>query len=197
MASIKQDMEGGFNAFIKEQKALPGTCNVTLVQFDTHGNDAVIDTVYASKPIADVPDLAFYPRGLTPLLDAMGKTLADTQTRIVNADTKVVFMVITDGDENASREWTRDKIKTTVEACTKNGWLFQFLGANIDSFGEAGSIGIKSLSTLDYSANAAGVKGMYSATSASTGRYRGSDLVGEASLADAAFTEEERKSAKQ
>lgn len=193
MSSIQRDMQGGFNTFVKEQQALEGTCNLTLVQFDTGG----VETVYEGMPIASVPALTFIPRGGTPLYDAIGKTLAGTQARITDKNTKVVFVIITDGQENSSIEWTSEKIKVEVEARTKDGWLFQFLGANIDSFSEGSTLGFSALSTMDYGANAKGVNAMYAASSGSVMRFRSSTATGQELLRESAFTEEEIKKAKE
>src|SRR5580765_28629 len=112
MSSIKKEMEGGFDQFVKEQRAVPGICVLTLVQFDSQG----IDTVHEAKPIADVPALDLAPRGLTPLLDAVGQTITKTKARWdAKKFSKLLFLVITDGQENASREFKKDQIKKLVE----------------------------------------------------------------------------------
>lgn len=79
MQSIKTDTEGGFAAFVEEQKRTDGECRVTLAQFDNH-----YDVVYADRPIADVPPLELQPRGSTALLDAMGKLITDAGARLAD-----------------------------------------------------------------------------------------------------------------
>lgn len=172
MASIRKDMEGGFNNLIAEQRQVPGECVVTLVQFDTDG----IDTVYEARPIAEVPPLQLQPRGGTPLLDAMGRTLTRTKERFAKAAKKpdqVIFLVITDGEENSSREFKKDQIKALVlQGTNDDKWTFSFLGANVDAFAEAGSLGIPMAGVAGYSANAKGVGAAFAAVSRSLGSSR-------------------------
>jgi len=191
MSTIANEMKGGFDAMVNEQRNGVGTCNLTLVQFDSEE----IETVYTAKPIAEVPPLQFIPRGLTPLLDAFGKALADTQARVTDKNTRVFFMVITDGQENVSSEWTREKIKALVEERTKDGWVFQFLGANIDSFAEAGGLGIAANTTMNYGTTSKGVSAVYGITSNKLANFRSARTLGEA-VGSMSFTTEEREAAK-
>lgn len=191
MASIASDMKGGFDSMVEEQRKGVGSCNLTLIQFDSEA----IETVYTSKPIAEVPPLQFIPRSSTPLLDAFGKALADTQARVTDKNTKVIMVVITDGHENSSTEWTRDRIKTIVEERTKDGWLFQFLGANIDSFKEGMSLGIARGQTLDYGATTKGVRAMYGVSSNKMSSFRSAKSLEEA-FESATFTSDDREIAK-
>lgn len=191
MTTIRADMEGGFNTFIKEQAKVKGKCNVTLVQFSNGPHEVT----YTAKPIAEVEELHFIPSGGTALFDALGNTLAETQKRVTKKGTKVIVLVITDGEENSSREWSSEKIKAIVEERTKAGWLFQFLGANIDAFAAGFSIGIRRNSTLYYDANPHSVRAAYSATSSSAERFRTTKGTQE-SLAAATFTPEEIASTK-
>lgn len=113
MACIANDTTGGFNAFVKEQREAPGEAFLTLAQFDNQ-----YDIVHKQVPIEEVPDLSFHPRGGTALLDAIGRTINETKTRLASqrpgADA-VVFVVITDGEENSSREFKKDQIKSMIE----------------------------------------------------------------------------------
>ena len=114
MQSIKTDTEGGFAAFIEEQRRAPGECRVTLAQFD---ND--YEVVYADRPLADVPPLDLQPRGSTALLDAMGRTISDAGTALAalresERPGTVIVAIMTDGMENASHEWTHPAIKALV-----------------------------------------------------------------------------------
>src|SRR3990167_7460886 len=114
MIPIKQDVIGGFNSFITEQKALPGKLKVTLVQFDN-----VYEAVFVAKSVDQVPVLdsnSYQPRGSTALLDAIGRTINDTGARLrrmseKDRPAKVLVIIYTDGQENASNEFTKDKIK--------------------------------------------------------------------------------------
>lgn len=173
MASVKKDMERGFDHFIEEQRKLPGSCAVTLIQFDTNGTDIV----YEEKPLADVPGLVLEPRGWTPLLDAVGRAITRTIERldkIVESlrPSKLLFMVITDGEENSSTEFKREQVKQLVDDQTKAGWAFSFLGANLDAFAEAGKLGIAMAASANYVPDAAGVQHAFIAMSASAATYR-------------------------
>lgn len=104
MAGIKFDMEGGFNTFIAKQREIAGVCRVSLYQFDT-----VYEPVYQGIQVQEVPLLELVPRGGTALYDALAKTIVTTGERLAkmaepDRPGKVVFIVITDGAENASEE---------------------------------------------------------------------------------------------
>ena len=143
MISCKTDAEGGVNAFIQEQKKLPGECVFSLVEFDTEYN-----FVHKARPIADVTPYTLIPRGSTALLDAVGRAVNETGERLAamkeeDRPSLVVFVIVTDGYENASVEFTRAQIREMIERQQKEySWQFTFLGANQDAFAEAGSLGI-------------------------------------------------------
>lgn len=169
MQTIQKDMVGGFARFVEEQRAQPGQCEMSLYQFD----DAY-DVVYERKPIADVPPLALVPRGSTALLDAVGKTIAAVGEQLAAAPEAqrpgaVVVLVITDGHENASKEWTRAKVAALVREQEKSyNWRFVYLGADAAAFAEAASMGIAQASS--YSTQNVG--GAYGATSRGIGSFR-------------------------
>ncbi len=173
METIKGDMEGGFNGFIADQQKHPSACRVTLAQFDTHSTDIV----YEAKPLADVPALKLEPRGGTPLLDAMGKIIGQVTDRLALTKgparpDRVLFLVITDGEENASHQFTKEQIRTLVKERTDDGWAFSFLGANVDAFAEAGSLGVAAAATANYVPDAAGVKHAYAAVAMAASGFR-------------------------
>ena len=151
MDMCKDDATGGINNFIKEQAALPGQCFVTLVQFD----DAY-DFVHRGVPAKYVPKFTLVPRGMTALLDAVGKAINETGERLAKMDEAdrpaiVAFVIVTDGHENASCEFTRSQIKEMIERQQRDyNWHFTFLGANQDAFREAGKLGICKDATADY-----------------------------------------------
>ncbi len=141
MDDCRDDTIGGFNAFIESQKPFGGT--MTLVLFDHE-----YDVVYKDKPIAEVEKMTratFVPRGNTALLDAMGKTIKSVEDLIART-----VIILTDGQENSSHEYTKSHIKDLVEAKTKEGWTFVYLGANQDAFTEAGALGISQNCTMNY-----------------------------------------------
>jgi uncharacterized protein YegL len=174
MASVAKDVEGGFDKFIATQRATPnGECRVSLTQFDSLG----VETLYSGTPLAEVPALVLEPRGNTPLLDAVGKTVTVLKGRIDReaapaAGRRVLVLIITDGQENASREYTKAQIKTLVEGQRAIGWDFLYLGANVDAFAEAGGLGIPSASASPYTPTPAGVAASFTSVSSRVASYR-------------------------
>jgi uncharacterized protein YegL len=174
MTSIKTDMEGSFDQFIKEQKSQPGECTVTLVQFNT-GYEAV----YESKPLADVPALDLQPQGGTALLDALGKTILSAGERFKKMPddkrpARVLFVIITDGEENSSKRFGHAQIKEMIEHQTnKYSWQFIYLGANQDAFTVAGAIGIIRANALNFVADSNGTSDLMKGVSAGVSNYRG------------------------
>lgn len=135
------DTIGGFNAFVRDQVASGGT--LSLVLFDHE-----YTPVYIRRSIGDVEPLTrdtYKPRGSTALLDAIGKTIKENQ----NLNTPTI-VILTDGHENSSREYTKAHIKDLIEERQRAGWTFVYLGANQDAFAEAGSIGITPATTMNY-----------------------------------------------
>ena len=173
MSTTAQDVIGGYNTFIREQREVHGQARVTFAQFDH-----AYEVVYAGKPLAEVPTLdakTFVPRGSTALLDAIGRTLNEQGQRIASeswADL-VIVCILTDGGENASREYDIATIRTMTAQAEKNGWKFVYLGANQDSFAVAQGLGLKGAIVSNYSADAAGTQQAYGATSASVRDLRG------------------------
>lgn len=152
MESCRGDAEGGLNALVRKQCEQPGTCLFTLVQFDT-----IYEFVHTAVPIQDVPKCTLEPRGSTALLDAVGRAIVETGERLKKMDEAerpglVVFVIITDGQENSSVEFSKAKVKEMIERQQNvYKWQFTFLGANQDAFAEAGGIGILSVGTANYS----------------------------------------------
>lgn len=179
MENIKNDMMGGFDRFIQEQRKNPGECRVTLTQFDDHH-----DVVYTAMPIASVPKLSLVPRGMTALYDAIGKTIVSTGERLramreSDRPDKVLFVIITDGGENQSREYVgavgAAKIATmTQHQRDKYQWEFIYLGANQDSFAVAQTIGIFQ-NVATYQPHVAGLDALFTCASAGISSYRSSE----------------------
>ena len=144
MESCWDDTIGGFNSFLSDQKATGGT--LTLIQFD-HEYRVTCELV----KIDDVKPLTretYKPRGSTALMDAIGRLIKDWK----GTSTPSV-VILTDGLENSSHKFTKAHIKDLIEAKTKEGWTFAYLGANQDAFAEAGSIGIAPGCTMNYEGN--------------------------------------------
>ncbi len=176
MASIKDDAIGGFNTFLEDQKKLPGNATLTYAQFDTE-----YEIVYENKPLQEVPlldDKTFVPRGATALLDAVGRTINSVGQRLdkMNKDSKpskIVVAILTDGEENSSREFKKDQIKQLVEQQrSKYSWEFIFLAANQDAFAEGISLGMKGADTISFAATGNGIKKAYKGMTQTVASYR-------------------------
>ena len=178
MRGIKDDTEGGFNAFIEEQAKQPGQVDVTLAQFDDR-----FDYVYRNVPISDAPMLKLEPRGMTALLDAIGKLVTEVGAELRARPEhlrpgQVIVVITTDGHENASRKWTVQQVRELItQQQDQWGWTFIFLGANIDAIGTARDFGIPATASMDYGANAAGTQAVYAAASANVSMVRGGQSV--------------------
>jgi hypothetical protein len=174
MQSIKSDVEGGFAAFIDEQRHAPGDCAATLAQFDTE-----YEVVYHQVPVGEVPALNLQPRGSTALLDAMGKLITDTATQLDAAPEAerpgtVIVAIMTDGYENSSREWTHSAIKSLVEQQTKHGWEFLYMGADQDAIEVGARLGVQPDKSVTYGRGKA--RDVMAATSANISRHRAAKL---------------------
>ena len=170
MQSIKNETISGFNSFVSEQKKLDYRSSLTLVQFDDRYQ---ID--YESVDINKVPELntdTFVPRGLTALLDAIGKTIKTTRDRyskLVKNDLpgKTIFVIITDGQENNSTKYNRKRIFKKIRKMEKeHNWEFVFLGANQDAISEANNYGINAKRAMTYAADKVGTTDMFFSLSA-------------------------------
>lgn len=186
MESVKSDTIGGYNQFLKAQKKVEGEAVITLVQFDAQDSFEVIYRAAPVKTAAPLNDKTFVPRAGTPLLDAIGRAIGDTAARIVS-DWKVIFVVITDGLENSSREFTRRKVFDLITEKRSKGWEFVFLGANQDAIREAANLGMAADSALSYASTAAGVRSAYASASEHTAALRSGRASG------ITFTEADRK----
>jgi uncharacterized protein YegL len=174
MEGTRSDALGGINSFIEEQKLVPGDANFTLTLFDTQ-----VISKYNGTPIQNVSTLApadYVPGGMTALLDAIGNTIAEVETRInstpdVDKPEKVIVAILTDGAENSSKEYNREQIfeKINTQKTTYN-WEFLFLGANQDAISTGNSIGIDHNS--NYVADSMGTSSAYINLSASIRSYR-------------------------
>ena len=157
MQSIREDAEGGVNSFIKEQAKQPGDALLTLVQFDTE-----YEFVYKAVPVKQVTDYVLTPRGSTALLDAVGKAINETGERFAKMPEEdrpglVIIVILTDGQENSSKEFAKAQIKEMIERQQSQfNWHFTFLGANQDAFAEAGGIGINATSSANYAPDKVG-----------------------------------------
>lgn len=161
MGGLESDTIGGFNGMLKKQREQEGEVTVTTVFFDDRYE--IIHDRIPIEHILPITNKEYHVRGCTALLDAVGKTIH----KIVNVQKilpeeqraeKVIFVIITDGLENASREYSYKLIKSMIEhEKEKYGWEFMFLGANIDAVAEADKMGIGEERAVTYSNDSAGV----------------------------------------
>ncbi len=162
MSGLESDTIGGFNSMLQKQQAVEGDCLITTVLFD---NDYELlhdrTDIRAIKPITEKE---YFIGGSTALLDAMGKTInkiakAQRHTAEDYRPGKVLFVIITDGEENSSREYTAKNVKALVEQKkTEDSWEFIFMGANIDAVETAQSFGIAKDRAVDYLADSDGTE---------------------------------------
>ena len=162
MSGLESDTIGGFNSMIERQKKIDGTCYVTTVLFDTR-----IDRIHDRADLKDIRSMTehdYQPGGCTALLDAMGSTIdhiinIHKYARPEDVPEYTTFVIMTDGLENASRQYSSDEVKRKVEhEKEKYGWEFLFLAANIDAVETAGRIGIQADRAVDYMADREGTK---------------------------------------
>ncbi len=164
MAGLESDTIGGFNAFIEKQSQMDGETIVTAVLFDNK-YEILWNGIDAKK--VKLTDKEYYVRGCTALLDATGKTILDVGYRISKTEeskrpNKVIFVITTDGYENASKEFTYEKVKQLIKHQQEvHGWEFIFLGANIDAGKEAENMGICKENAYSFEASKAGIDRMY------------------------------------
>ena len=136
MCSIEKDTVVGLNKFIQEQKKEPGKASLRIVTFDSH-DGLCLEVLRNEKDIRDTKKIRqeeFEPRGMTPLLDAMAKTMKEARAAQKKNDRKVIFVVVTDGKENASRKTTYAK---RIQKRKKDDWEFLFLSSDLEAVQQA------------------------------------------------------------
>ena len=154
MAGLEGDTIGGFNAMIEKQKNEPGEAYVSTVLFDNESS-VIHDRVDIQK-VAPMTRADYYVRGCTALLDAVGKAIqhignVHKYAREEDRPEKTLFVITTDGMENASRRYSYEKVKEMItRQKEKYGWEFLFLGANIDAAREAARFGIHADRAVNY-----------------------------------------------
>lgn len=154
MSGLEADTIGGFNAMIEKQKKEDGACVVSTLLFDDR-TEVIHDRVALDK-VPKLTDEEYYVRGCTALLDAVGGAIRHIgnihkYARREDVPEKTLFVITTDGMENASREYSYERVKKMIEhQQSKYGWEFLFLGANIDAAAEAGRFGIDAGHAVDY-----------------------------------------------
>ncbi len=184
MSGLEKDTIGGYNSFLEKQKHETGEAVVTTVLFDDK-YDIIHDRVDIKK-IKPLTSKEYYARGMTALLDAIGKTINHIGGRHKNAldsevPEKTIVVITTDGLENASCEFSLKKVKTMIERQKKKyGWEFIFLGANIDAIDVAKGVGIDEDRAATYYADDVGTEINFRAIGNVVSHIRGKRLFPDA-----------------
>ena len=169
MAGLEGDTIGGFNAMLQKQRGEPGEALISTVLFDNK-TEVIHDRVPLDR-VSALTEKEYFVRGCTALLDAVGGAIhhignVHKYAREEDRPEKTLFVITTDGMENASRRYTYDKVRAMIERQReKYGWEFLFLGANIDAAREAARFGIRSDCAADYHADSVGTEVIYEAVS--------------------------------
>ncbi len=178
MQSIKDDIIGGFNTFLDEQRNQPGTATLSLVQFDSQDP---YEVCCRFQPIHDVPELnaaGYIPRASTPLLDCLGRGMTDLESSISSLKedqkpAKVIFAVVTDGQENSSQEFTKEHIVRMINDRTKmDDWQFVFLSADLAAISDAVSYGVQADTALLFNKTGKGTRDAWASFSRESADYR-------------------------
>lgn len=181
MSGLESDTIGGFNSMIKKQKEEEGEAFISTVLFDD-----VCEVLYDRVPVSKVEpmnDKQYFVRGCTALLDAIGGAIRHFENvhkyaREEDRPEKTLFVITTDGMENASRQYSYSKVKEMIEyEKEKNNWEFIFLGANIDAVEVAGRFGINENRAINYHSDHEGTKLNYEVLTKTVSAFRASTCV--------------------
>lgn len=198
MQSIASDVIGGFNQFLAAQQSDGSDARVTLVQFDSQDPQEV---VVAGAPISEVVPLSeatFVPRAGTPLLDATGRLISRisaNEAGRVSAGLPaedILFVSITDGEENESNEFSLEQVRELIAAKSKAGWNFVFLSAALDAYADARAMGVHAGATQAFAADRDGVDHAFKSLSEKTANWRAAKRQGR-NLRDAEFFGDDKR----
>ncbi len=180
MDKIKTDAIGGFNTFLKSQKELKESASLTLALFSNRYN-LELDNVSLDE-VPELTEKTFSPSGTTALYDSIGRTMNMVGKRLANTDeserpNKILFIILTDGDENASRTFSKEKISEMISHQRDvYNWEFVFLAANQDAMKTASTISISGGNAMNFGYSSEGVSAAYKNLSSMTGRLRKSKV---------------------
>jgi uncharacterized protein YegL len=155
MAAIKADTIGGFNTYLQTLKQDAEDIFFTFLTFDSQS----VDKIHVNMPVADAQELSdanFQPRGSTPLIDAAYKTIKAVEKSLNGSPAKVVICIQTDGEENASTEYTMAELNALIKEKHDLGWQFNFMGASVDAYAQAQQMGIPQMRAMSYMSMDAG-----------------------------------------
>ncbi len=186
MGGLESDTIGGFNSLIGKQKREEGEALISTVLFDDR-SEVIYDRVPIDK-VEPMTDKQYYVRGCTALLDAVGGAIHHISNvhkyiREEDRPEKTMFIITTDGMENASRQYDHKTVKRMVEEKKEKGWEFLFLGANIDAVEVAGSFGIGADRAINYECDGVGTATIYSALGKTVSGIRRAKNKAEADVA--------------
>lgn len=171
MATMINDAIGGINSFVNEQKKVPGQATFSLVLFDSMVDMAIPETDIQMVP--KITNEMWYPRGSTSLLDAVGMTINRLKATHQD-DVKTILTVMTDGEENTSREYSYSQVSSLIkEVEEKLGWDVLFMGANIDVAKMATQMNLSAGKFASFEATGKGMQDQFTAMAAATTAYRG------------------------
>ncbi len=168
MGGLEEDTIGGFNSMIEKQRKQEGECLVSTVLFDHE-----VSILHDRVPLADIRPMTqedYYVRGCTALIDAIGMTVSHIEEvhryiRKEDVPAHTIFVITTDGLENASKEYSADKVRKMIEKKKQRGWEFLFIGANIDAVSTARHFGIGADRAVNYHADKKGTAVLYNCVS--------------------------------
>ena len=178
MAGLESDTIGGFNAMIEKQKKLDGECYVSTILFD-NVTEVLHDRIKLLE-ISKMTDKDYTVRGCTALIDAIGEAIhhignIHKYARPEDVPAHTLFVITTDGMENASHKYDSGTVKKMIEEKKeKDNWEFIFIGANIDAVETAVHIGINKENAVNYNSDSKGTKILYNAVSKAVGKVRAS-----------------------
>lgn len=186
MTGLESDTIGGYNAMLKKQQAVDGECRITTLLFDN--TFELLHDRIDIKAVSEMTDKEYQVGGTTALIDAIGMSLhmidnAQKHTAEEYRAEKVIFVIITDGEENSSREYSAAQVKDMIhKRKTSDGWEFIFLGANIDAVGTAGTFGIGADRAVDYIADSEGTALNFAIMSKTVANFREQGVIEEAAF---------------
>lgn len=181
MAGLEKDTIGGYNALLEKQKREKGKARITTVLFDDRYE--LLHRMMPLKEVLPLTDKEYFVRGSTALLDAVGLTISQMvavhkSEKPEDKPGKVLFVITTDGYENASREYTQEKVRKMIETQKKKyGWEFLFLGANIDAEAAAEQYGISRDRAVTYHADEEGTRLNYAVISEAVSNVRKNNIM--------------------
>ncbi len=184
MSGLESDTIGGFNSMLKKQRAIDGECRITTVLFND--NYKLLHDRIDIRAVSPMTENEYQVGGSTALIDAIGITI----NKLVNVQKstaeeyraeKVMFVIITDGEENSSREYSAERVRAMIgQEKEKYGWEFVFLGANIDAVQTAGRFGIGADRAADYVADSEGTTLNFEMMSQAVAQYRKMSCISDA-----------------